>query len=474
MDKIQPVKRVSLPEAPTSDVVRSRSRVEARRARIFWGLLAVVALAPLPLGAARPLAWEILGLAVALLLIAALSVNWDRDDYAHDLLVPGILFFLVLGYAVLQCMPVPDTWSNPIWDLASDGLQQKLRGTIAVNPELALVYVFRLLTYAGIFLVAFLLGRDRNRAQVAITLVTFASAIYAAYGLVDYWTGNGTILWMSKWAYGDDLTSTFVNRNSFATYAGLGLLACLTDLIGALEGMRIRGSRREQFAHIIEHAGSRSWQLVSLFVLATALLLTHSRGGLLATLLGAVMLLLAIWAAPSMKGFRFLVWGAIPLILILAALVINGDQTLDRLMEIDVDTEGRTQIFSATWQAVRDFFLLGTGLGSFASVFQIYRPETIQGVVDLAHDDYLQNMLELGVPAALCLFATILWLVGLCLRGIWWRNRDVIFPALGFVATVLVASHALVDFSLQIPAVTATYMLLLGVAVAQSRSSVGG
>lgn len=477
MAKAQPIKKVSLPEAAATDMPQSRGRVEALRARIFWALLAVIAVAPAPLGSARPLAWEILGIAVALLLIAALAAaNWDREEDARDLLVPAVLYFLVLGYAVLQCVPMPAAWSNPIWDIAREGLRQSLRGTIAVDPALALVYVFRLMSYAGIFVLAYLLGRDRNRAQAAVTLVTFAAAIYAAYGLVDYWTGNATILWMPKWAYGGDLTATFVNRNSFATYVGLALLACVTDIVGALEAVRVRGSKREQFAQMIEQAASRRWQLMSLFVLATALLLTHSRGGLLATLLGAVVLLLAVWASPSMKGFRFLAWGGLPLALVLTAFFMNGDETLARLAELDLpDTGGasRPEIFALTWQAMRDFFLLGTGLGSFASVFQIYRPESIQGVVDLAHDDYLQNMLELGAPAALCLFAAIAWLVGLCVRGIWRRNRDAIFPALGFAATVLVASHALVDFSLQIPAVTATYMLLLGIAVAQSRSSGG-
>lgn len=474
MAKTQLIKRVSLPGAPSAHTTRSRSRVEAWRARVFWALLAVIAVAPAPLGSARPLAWEILGLAVALLLIAALIFKWDRDDYARDLLVPACLFFLVLAYAVVQCVPLPEAWINPVWDLASDGLRQKLRGTIAIDPALALVYVFRLLSYAGIFLLAYLFGRDRNRAQAAVALVAFAAAIYAAYGLVDYWSGNTTILWMSKWAYQGDVTSTFVNRNSFATYVGLGLLACLIDLIGALDATRMHGSKREQFAHFIQHAGGRSWQLVSTFVLATALLLTHSRGGLLATLFGAVILLLAIRVAPSMKGFRFFTWGVIPLILVVTALVLNGDETFARLAELDLPATGgasRPEIFAVTWQAARDFFALGTGLGSFASVFQIYRPEDVQGMVDLAHDDYLQNMLELGVPAAICLFASIGWLVGLCIRGIWWRNRDAIFPALGFAATALVASHALVDFSLQIPAVTATYMLLLGIAVAQSRSS---
>ena len=35
------------------------------------------------------------------------------------------------------------------------------------------------------------------------------------------------ILWFDKLDYVDSLTSSFINRNSYATYAGLGLMATL-------------------------------------------------------------------------------------------------------------------------------------------------------------------------------------------------------------------------------------------------------
>jgi hypothetical protein len=69
---------------------------------------------------------------------------------------------------------------------------------------------------------------------------------------------------------------------------------------------------------------------------------------------------------------------------------------------------------------------------------------------------------------AWALFLAILWLALVCLRGVWVRRRNWIYPAIGVAATVLVGAHALVDFSLQIPAVAYTYALIMGVAVAQS------
>ncbi len=59
-------------------------------------------------------------------------------------------------------------------------------------------------------------------------------------------------------------------------------------------------------------------------------------------------------------------------------------------------------------------------------------------------------------------------LVLILLRGVRQRRRDTIYPAAGFAVSVLVGVHALVDFSVQIPAVAAVFSLLLGIAFAQS------
>jgi O-antigen ligase len=101
----------------------------------------------------------------------------------------------------------------------------------------------------------------------------------------------------------------------------------------------------------------------------------------------------------------------------------------------------------------------------------MYQPSTITYIFDFAHDDYLQDLLELGIPVAACLFVLVCWLVVLCARGLRARRRDAIYPCLGVAASVLVALHATIDFSLEIPAVASTYLFLLGAAVAQSQTS---
>ncbi|MFC1606252.1 O-antigen ligase domain-containing protein, partial [Pseudomonadota bacterium] len=108
----------------------------------------------------------------------------------------------------------------------------------------------------------------------------------------------------------------------------------------------------------------------------------------------------------------------------------------------------------------------------FADSFRLY--DQVEDTVhyDRAHNTWLENAFELGLPAALALFLALIGLALTCLRGVRRRHRDWVFPATGVAASVLVGIHATVDFSLQLPAVAMLYAAIMGVACAQSYSSV--
>jgi O-antigen ligase len=115
----------------------------------------------------------------------------------------------------------------------------------------------------------------------------------------------------------------------------------------------------------------------------------------------------------------------------------------------------------------------GHGYGTYEQTFRLYQDRSAGlFLVDKAHNTYLEHAAELGVPATVLLYLGPLILFLFCLRGVFMRRRGKIFPLLAVSATVLVAVHALVDFSLQIPAIAVTYAAILGMGVAQSIPSV--
>jgi len=181
-----------------------------------------------------------------------------------------------------------------------------------------------------------------------------------------------------------------------------------------------------------------------------------------------LVLMVLILAAPATRApWRWWFAGFVGIGCV-AIVLLTGASTFDRLDAMSSDAEMRPKINAAVLRAIGDNWLTGTGYGSFADIFPLYQPLSVVGFVDLAHDDYLENALELGVPAACLLFGAVLYLGGRCLVGVFRRRRDAIYPLAGTAVTVLIGVHSALDFSMQIPAVAVTYAVILGIGVAQS------
>ena len=387
---------------------------------------------------------------------------------------PLVLLFLIpIGWAALQSLSItPQAWHHPLWQSAAEVLGMELAGSISLNPANTLSALMRLLSYGGIFWLSLQYSRDPAHAGQVFLALAVAGLAYGAYGLVVQFSGYQTILWYDKFAYIGDLTSTFVNRNSFATYTGLTLL-CTTGLLFNIVTTELeRGNLLDQFLQIIDLMTPRNWMLLVAWITGmTALILTHSRGGFLSTGLGIIALVTALGLTRAVKARYAVIIGAITVFAGLVFFAASGDVLDKRLADTSRDREERLKVYELTLDAIQSAPMLGTGYGSFAEVFRFYRRDDFDQLYVKAHNTYLENALELGIPAAFALFAAFAGMALLTYKGLRARRRAVIYPCTGFAATILVAANSMIDFSLQIPAVAATYALLMGAACAQSWKS---
>lgn len=439
-------------------------------------LLLVLALTPLPLGSARPLPWSILAMASGVLLLPTIwheFVDPAPAAVLRPLLLPLLLTLLVFGWISYQMLPNSFAITHlPIWSQAQDALGTTLSPSISVDRYQTAANVLHLITYTAIFLAAWRASRDSGGAWLVVRAIGWIGAAYALYGIIIYSLGNHTILWLPKWAYREDLTGTFVNRNNFATFLGLALVCNLAPLTELFSRRIDTTSRRTTILSAFESVLSQGlWIVLRIMLIGGALLLTHSRGGATATLLGLGAAALVILRAPSFRG----AWRA-PLVVATVLVVClvgiaGGAGLLGRFETNALGADGRGTVYLETMQAIKEHPFFGTGLGTFEFVYPTYQTPDITAFYDLAHDDYLENTLEMGIPAALAFFAALGLLAGRCVMGVFQRRRDAIYPAIAVAATVLVGVHAVVDFSLQIPAVAVTYAAILGMGVAQSVST---
>lgn len=445
---------------------------------LFKCLLAFVVLAPLPFGGVLMWSWSLMGLLVAAMLAAWGALQWRAGAPPAVPLAQiwpaAALFGLALLWAFLQTQGwMPASWHHPLWRAASDALGRELAGSISLNPFAGHSTLLRLLAYAGVFWLALQLCRDRARARLALKTVAVAGAVYAAYGIAVQISGSNTLLWFHKTSYFDVVTSTFVNRNSYATYAGLGLLAMTAHLVQGIEEKMPRGlSPRDMLRRTLLLLFNEQWPfLTGWILLLAAVVMTESRGGVVAAGLGLTALVIALGARRTGHRKLALRAGLAMMAGAAAFLFASGDAVLDRLGQTYDRVDVRPAIYATTVAGIADTPVLGTGLGSFPETYRIYSRGDVGSSVLKAHDTYLENALELGIPGAAALALAVLFLAGLAAIGVRQRERDSAYPITAVAATVLVGVHSLVDFSLQIPAVTVTFCFLLGLGCAQSWST---
>ncbi|MFP6742031.1 MAG: O-antigen ligase family protein [Alphaproteobacteria bacterium] len=442
----------------------------------FAGLLTLAALAPLPFASNRPWSWSLLSLLVGMLLVMwaaealreryVIAVSWRR---IWPLVV---MFAAVVGWIVLQMVSwTPATWHHPAWAAAA-ALGEPLAGSITIDRELTQTALMRLLAYAGVFWLGLQFGRVDKRARKVLWALAWIGVVYGVYGLIIEFGEFNAILWYDNWAYRDSVTSTFVNRNSYATYAGIGLLVVLGLLFdevrrGATEGVLSLPGLRWLIERI---TGKLGLLLLMAAILGSALLLTGSRGGMIAFLVG--LLVLCIGFTTFRGGRPLIAYGVIAAMagLVVAMVALSGDVVLARFDQAGEAAVERTTVYGLVLGAIIDAPWLGVGYRTFELAFPLVRDASIHTpfLYDKAHNSYLEFAFEAGIPAFALMIGILGGLVSLCVVGIWKRQENRIYPCVGVAAAVLVATHALLDFSIQIPAVAVTFALIMGVATAQS------
>jgi len=444
-------------------------------AGLLWALVAVVLFAPLPFGSNRPWSWSLLGLLIgSILLFWALATPLGRVSAVFlplSLTLVVGLFALVVVVVVVQvsCWS-PRDWHHPAWRFVADLPQEFGCPAVTINREATWTALSRLLTYGGGFWLAVQLTGRSTYAHVLLKGVAIAIAAYAGYGLVVHFGDLGLILWYRKWAYEGVVTGTFVNRNSFATFAGIGAVCNLAIIIHTtLAAQQARDGNGLQLRWAIETIAGRCYPYVAGFLLCSvAVVLTASRAGTASTCLGLIVLTMTAGIHHRTAWHWRSAGAALMLALVLLAIMAGGSELLRRLERTSEDAEHRGIVIGRTLEAALEQPWLGTGYGTFEDAWTLYRPEEIGRWFRQAHSTYAENLLELGVLGSVPLVLCVGAIVVLCARGLVIRRRNGIFPSAALAAGVVPIAHSTIDFTLQMPAIALLFAVLLGMGVRQS------
>jgi O-antigen ligase len=115
---------------------------------------------------------------------------------------------------------------------------------------------------------------------------------------------------------------------------------------------------------------------------------------------------------------------------------------------------------------IRRHPVLGSGFGSFATVYPSAQTAFLNNVVDHAHCDYLEVVTELGLPGGILVFGAVFCVLGVtfrrCRKNGTGYDRAISFACLGSIVAILL--HSLADFNLYVPANALIFVIILALA----------
>ena len=177
-----------------------------------------------------------------------------------------------------------------------------------------------------------------------------------------------------------------------------------------------------------------------------------------------VVLASAIILLPRRSKLRWTLTGA-AVLGALATLAIYMSPLHDRIVSGNMTSiKERQEMWANTAEAIPDFLPLGSGVGSFETLYPRYEsPETIAPTfTSHAHNDYLEIALETGVPGILLLIAFFLWWAAAA-RGIWKSASADPYAQAATIVTAALLLHSIVDYPLRTAALSAVMAAYLAV-----------
>lgn len=461
----------------------SEAFVASLSKRISFSLLLVLALAaPFPWGSVQPGWTGTHKLLVLAFLSAAFAVAAPDANLALGkawIPVGALAGIGVLGG--VQLLPLP----GPILRVLSPASLETWReagkvlvafGRTAPAPRISLApwetagVALLALAFASIFVAGAVTLDTRSRRRL------FAVAVVAS-GILQLLIAFGTEDRLSR------LRGSFVNPNNFAGY----LLIPLSFAFG-LVWYRVRYEGKKLIDAGFADARFKRMELLlprvagGIFlwgVLAAGLGMSQSRGGIVAAA-GGTVLLIALAVLHRRKGGHrlggLMAGGLAVAVAGGTVFALTATREIPFLRFLAQDTadlghDGRVVIWRTSLKAFGLFPALGSGLGCFREAFRRVQPPDFTGLVDQAHDEYLQLLVTGGVIGALLGAVAIGSLLWILMDGFYRQpHREEAAWVLSSVgALLLLLLHGSVEFNFSIPATPATLAALAGGAWAAAR-----
>lgn len=448
---------VAVTPVVTSGDTTARLRVAAfLHVGIFVALLSLLTFTAAPYGTAEPWWKAAFVCAVFLICIVAISETLIGGEWRIEGSSGLLLSMLALStLALLQTISIRS--GSP--DAAVAAL--KPWNAISADPYQTRFFALQLLSLTTLLALFYRYCSTPSRISALIHLILAIAMASALFGILRQTVQHepGFVLPRLKPGQG---FGQFINKNHFA------LLMEMAFGLGIGMGL-LSGPNRERMMVYV----------ALLLPIWTGLVLSNSRGGVLAMLAQVMVASLLLMSSAgrdgnSVRGRAWIVRGAVVAILVavisIGAVWVGGDRLVSSFSDVRREfTENdprvgvtRSEIWRATWKMFMAHPVLGVGLGGYWIAITAYHDASGVSTPQEAHNDYLELLSSgglVGLGIGIWFGVMLLRRARENLRSRERFQRSVCFGAL--LGITGVAVHSLFDFGLHLLANAAVFLALV-------------
>lgn len=324
------------------------------------------------------------------------------------------------------------------WLPLSLDAQSTREDLIFVAPALALFFAaLTIKTNQRIYLILTLLG------------VVLVSIIL---GMAQKYQGPTSSLYIYDFGSNGSATGFFANRNFFG--------ALLYSVIPFVVALALNSTRTGKTHKIVGPV----FAFIFIAIIIVGLGATGSRMGIILAFVSILLSVPLIWTNHGQSiGSRGLIIMMFVAIFLIAQF---GLVAILRLASTDSVSEYRTTIYAVSLSTLRSVFPVGAGFGSFMPLYAMHETPSVvtTAYVNHAHNDWLELVLEGGLPMAILLVAYLAWFAS-ATYNIWVGGRDISEDLLlkaTSISIALLLCHSFFDYPLRTPALMGFFALLNG------------
>jgi len=442
---------------------------------LFGFLLFTLFWLPLSLGANRPWAWALMQMSVfflgGILLLTHKSLL-TKLYTQYKLLV--IVWLVFLTWQLINIVPLPFSLVDALRpERVNFLLNENIQGMENISSQwLPLsfdvgqsdVIFFKSLAYCFLFFITLTLVNTGKRLRYILIVISAAGVFQAIYGSLEVLSGLQYSL-VFKLPVSHIATGSFVYKNHYANF----LLLCLSAAIGyMIASLRVRSgsSPRERLRRIVRFwLSNKVLFRIGIIIMVIALVMSRSRMGNSAFFIAMTITatLGLIYFKPRQKSYVVLFISMLVIDILIVSSLFGLKQVQQRLEQTNLTQESRDEVVTDALPLLSQYGVIGTGGGTFYTIYPQVQSESIQHFYDHAHNEYLQFAIEFGIVGAAIIAVLVLLCAKSALSAI--RHRRHPLPRGTAFATVMavigMALHSTVDFPLQAPANTAIFIILL-------------